>query len=594
MRTHKLTLLITMLMGLAFLAPTASAQSQSSPVFGPETFTRDTGKPQTITREFFVQDPSGSYALVIRSGQNGAGRVTSAVIQVNGVVVAGPSDFNPQTGLTAKGVTLQQQNKISVELRGEPGTFVTLAIQKGSVPAQVTVIDNKTDPLLLEVVDTDGRLTDYFGDRDAEGLATSIYAVRVKSPTGEVSTYFFDEQGRPIRLVASNGVFVEITWLSSGSIAITATAPNGDQIDIPFDFGAQATNHHHVVKPASSGVNSLDLLTRNATTSSNLAGIITQSLNQGQSTSVVTVRHCNEPVNNARVELEVRPERGDAQTYLYKGIGNGAYTVTIPNRDTGGDRQLGNRLCFALTRALDNLCNGLQAFTPAEKGLLCTGLSLGAGLLGVPPPAFELACLIIMSDLDRICPANSLVGEFICEGNRVITNRIARGRLSFNVTATMPGAAFPEFDTLGTAVNGQYPPVTINFPCNCEAGYGKRLVINDNHTNVKITILPFEAAFTDEIWLFNAGQTRLLATNRQVGTVVDVGTFNSGTELVFGIRVLDTGQIFRMGPGYRNPDRYAHDKVQCLADGVKVLFEDNLGLGDKDFDDAVFKITTTH
>lgn len=622
MRTQPLTYVMWAVLALFCVSTVVDAQSQTA-VFGPETFTRYAGKPQPVTDSFFVQDTAASYSLIIRSGQNGEGRVTSAVVSVNGVLMAGPSDFNPQTGVIVRPVKLQQQNTISIELRGDPGTSITVTIQKGPAPAQVTVIDNKTDPLLLEVVDTDGRVIDYFGDRDAEGLPTFIYAVRMQSPTGEVTTFFFDEQERPIRMVAPNGVFFEITWLSNTSIALTATAPNGDQIDVPIDLSTQTVGQPVVSSgtlkaslnnlmgtgfgwPSGNSWQSHPSRTTsifetasfpagaaNAPVSATSGRAITQLLNQGESTSLVTVRHCGAPVDNAKVELEIRPERGDVQNYVYKFIGNGTYSLTIPNRDTGGDRQLGNRLCFALTKALDNLCNGIEAFTPAEKGLLCTGLSLGAALLGVPPPIFEAACLIIAADLDVICPANSLLGEFVCEGNRVLTNRIVRGRLSRNITATMPGASFPEFDTLGTPVNGVYPPVTLVFPCQCQNGYGKRFLVNENHTKVKVTIQPFEAAFTDEIWLFNGGRTQFIGTNREVGKVVNLGEFNAGDELVFGIRVRETGQTFRMGPGYRNPDRYAHDKVLCLGDGVKVSFEDNLGLGDHDFDDAVFKITTS-
>ncbi|MDQ1639460.1 MAG: hypothetical protein QOF62_2799 [Pyrinomonadaceae bacterium] len=593
MRHQQLAFLTSIVIALFCFTPSVIAQTQSPPVFGPQLFTRDSGKPQTISRDFFVQDPTASYALIIRSGQNGAGRVTSVAIRVNGIDVARPSDFNPQTGLLVRSVKLTQQNTISVELRGEPDAFITVTIQKGPAPSQVIVVDNKTDPLLLEVIDTDANTIDYFGERDSEGLPTFIYAVRVKSATGDVTTYFFDEQGRPIRIVAPNGVFFEITWQSNTAIAITSTAPNGDQVDIPFDFGTQTSAHPLTTlingeKPTSAYHRNHVLVLPKTLPA------ISQSINQGQSTSLVTVRHCNEAVNNATVELDVRPERGEAQSYIYKGIGNGVYSVTIPNRDTGGDRQPGNRLCFALTNVLRRFCEGLEAIRPLERAAICPSLSVAALFLGVPPFVFIPACEVVMFDLELICPGNELIGELICEGNRVVTNRIVRGRLSLNVTARMPGAAFPQFDFLGTPVNGQYPPVTINFPCSCDAGYGKRFVINDNNTNVKIRILPFEADFTDEIWLFNGGRTFFIGTNRQVGEVFDLGSFSAGTELVFGIRVRETGQTFRMGPGFRNPDRYAHDKVVCLQDGVKVSFEDNLGLGDKDFDDAVFKITTSH
>lgn len=589
----------TILKGLVLIAvllfcsqSTVYTKPQPSPVFGPETFIRDKGQPQIITRTFSVQDPSQPYTLLIRSGQNGDDRVTSAVIRINGTLLAGPNDFNQQTGLLIKPANLLQNNTLSIELRGKPSTSLTITIKPGIAPTLITVIDNRTDPLLLRVEYADGKTLDYFGDRDAEGLPTSIYAVRVQSAAGDVSTYFFDDQGRLIRVVAPNGVFFEFNWLPDNSIALTATAPNGDQIDVPLDPITQAVGQP-IVSPARLATSISPIKQLNHFTAINAGSTIAQVINQGESTSLVTVRHCGEPVNNASVELEIRPQRGDAQQRVYKWIGNGVYRITVPNRDTGGDRILANRLCFALARTLDTFCSGVKALPPGVLIGLCPALSIGAALLGVPPPLFLIACGFVVADLDRICDISGL-GEDFCEVNRVISNFISRGRLSLNVTARMPGAAFPQFATLGTPVNGVYPPVTILFPCACDAGYGKRFLINENHTFVRLTIQTFEAAFTDEIFLFHSGQVIPIGTNRQVGRVVDLGPFNEGEELVFGIRVQETGNVFRMGPGYRNPDRYVHNKVACLSDGVKVSFEDNFRLGDNDFDDAVFKLTPHH
>ena len=102
------------------------------------------------------------------------------------------------------------------------------------------------------------------------------------------------------------------------------------------------------------------------------------------------------------------------------------------------------------------------------------------------------------------------------------------------------------------------------------------------------------AALLIQIRLFYRGRSRFIGTNRDVGRVVNLGRFNAGEELVFGIFVRETGCTFRMGPGFRNPDRYAHARVDCLSNGVKVSFEDNfLGEGDHDFDDAVIRINTS-
>lgn len=107
---------------------------------------------------------------------------------------------------------------------------------------------------------------------------------------------------------------------------------------------------------------------------------------------------------------------------------------------------------------------------------------------------------------------------------------------------------------------------------------------------VEVQVLPASAGFTSELWLFEPGPARRLATNRDVGLVVDLGTFPAGVELVFGIKVLNTGQTFKMGPGDRNPDGIPHAVVNFLEPGrAHVGFEDLFGGGDRDYNDNVFE-----
>ncbi len=76
----------------AFVALAALAGSGAELiVFGPETFTRTTGSPRTITRTFQIQNHTGSYRLrVVNHG------VTSAEITLNGGRILAPGDFNGQ------------------------------------------------------------------------------------------------------------------------------------------------------------------------------------------------------------------------------------------------------------------------------------------------------------------------------------------------------------------------------------------------------------------------------------------------------------------------------------------------------------------
>jgi hypothetical protein len=96
----------------------------------PANFVRDTGNPVAVTTSFTVLNPNTAYTLHIDNGgaQGEFARVSSAVILLNGVQVAGPSDFNKNVTVIEKPLTLVRTNTVSVELRSQPGSGITLQV----------------------------------------------------------------------------------------------------------------------------------------------------------------------------------------------------------------------------------------------------------------------------------------------------------------------------------------------------------------------------------------------------------------------------------------------------------------------------------
>lgn len=106
---------------------------------------------------------------------------------------------------------------------------------------------------------------------------------------------------------------------------------------------------------------------------------------------------------------------------------------------------------------------------------------------------------------------------------------------------------------------------------------------------VEVEILPSSAGSDSDLYLFEPGPPVFIATNRDTGTVVNLGSFPPGTELVFGIFVEDSGHTFKMGPASRNPDGLIHAQVDTVSTGVvQVGFEDLFGFAD-DYNDNVFE-----
>jgi len=80
-----------------------------------------------------------------------------------------------------------------------------------------------------------------------------------------------------------------------------------------------------------------------------------------------------------------------------------------------------------------------------------------------------------------------------------------------------------------------------------------------------------------------------------LGSLLGLGSFDAGTELVFSLYVENTDKTFFTGNGSNNPDGLAHALAVTSLTGedylTKVGFEDLYGGGDKDYNDFRFSLT---
>jgi hypothetical protein len=131
----KLSVFFTVPFLCLILASTVTVNAQEQvPVFGPETYQRAKGAPTGVVKTFSVQNPDGNFTLNIQNGEGNRGRISSAVIKLNGVIVVGPNDFNKKVDLITKDVDLTQQNTLSVELRSAPGAFLLVTVLGDAPP----------------------------------------------------------------------------------------------------------------------------------------------------------------------------------------------------------------------------------------------------------------------------------------------------------------------------------------------------------------------------------------------------------------------------------------------------------------------------
>lgn len=127
------------------------------------------------------------------------------------------------------------------------------------------------------------------------------------------------------------------------------------------------------------------------------------------------------------------------------------------------------------------------------------------------------------------------------------------------------------------------------------AGLGKQIFSTGG--NVEAEILPPNpsALYTSKLRLYSSlnpsGNFTAIGTNRQVGEIVNLGSFPSLQELLFGIYVQDTGQTYFIGPASRNPDNTIHAITTDISPGViNASFEDLPNGGDNSYNDLNFQL----
>ncbi len=114
-------------------------------VFGPITYTRTQGPPDTYNDQFTVPMGGTNFTLWVKNGDTNEDgdpdhRVSSASIVINGVTVVTQSEFNQTVDFIQKPVALLSGgNAISAQINGQPGSFITVAIFSAPCPGDMTV-----------------------------------------------------------------------------------------------------------------------------------------------------------------------------------------------------------------------------------------------------------------------------------------------------------------------------------------------------------------------------------------------------------------------------------------------------------------------
>ncbi|MBZ5558675.1 MAG: PASTA domain-containing protein [Acidobacteriia bacterium] len=221
-------------------------------VFGKD-YVRKTGAPVTVTDTFMAS--AGTFTLRIDNG-GAAGqyaRVSSAVITLNGVVTVAPQEFSQQAGVIEKTVRLAAGNTLSVELRSQPGSGITLQILGGVAVNHPPTANAGPDQTARvgQTVTLDGSRSS-----DPDGDALAYQWSIVGTPAGSLAALSDPHAVRPTFVVDKPGTYEFELVVSDGSLTsapdrVSVTTQNSPPVadagpDQTTSVGATVTlDGHH-------------------------------------------------------------------------------------------------------------------------------------------------------------------------------------------------------------------------------------------------------------------------------------------------------------------------------------------------------------
>ena len=251
---------------------------------------------------------------------------------------------------------------------------------------------NSSDSHILRGFNSDGTIVDYYGQRAANGLVSSLSAIQVTPSGGGTTSYLLDQTGRPVRIASPNGVVFTLAWQTATSLILTATDPGAlAEVSVPISEGIAQPATAKLLKPAAA-----------------VAAAEAQPSN-GNSGSVVTCGQCGNRMDAADVSLSILSHtRGPLPPVPGIPLGNGMFLMPIPlyqpNAVSNAITQL-QGACHAIADVLGDVCEAsepLESLEPFLPGLVGTAVALIPG--GIPlVPLFVTATAAMIEGLDEYC-----------------------------------------------------------------------------------------------------------------------------------------------------------------------------------------------
>ena len=139
LRVHRLALQAGLLLSCSL---TVASWATGDTVYGPKRLVRTTGSPNVFTESFVVCRPTRGFQLRVENGPDGAVKIASGAVALNGVEIIAAADFNQQVALIERSVQLKASNTLTVLLAGTPkGTAQVRVVSDAGCGPEITISD---------------------------------------------------------------------------------------------------------------------------------------------------------------------------------------------------------------------------------------------------------------------------------------------------------------------------------------------------------------------------------------------------------------------------------------------------------------------
>lgn len=386
-------------------------------------------------------------------------------------------DIRPDRAVKAQVDPIKRSGRASVLYQGKTYLINDSDLRNNTcncgAAATLALFTNPTDPQVLRAETLVGDVIEYFGNKDSSGLVTAITSTRVRDAGGRLTTALFDNQHRPVLIEAFNGLVFEIEWRSATSILVTAHSADGTiTVSAPIDLNTQFTGQPMLPLSAlpenqkiSSSTSNKRLEPKGHISRSSPKVKLLTSQATAASASLVTVRQCGVPVNNALVLIEAVSSSGQL---LLPGtlVGNGQYNVVIPTLGAGANV---NALCQTAAQTIIESCELLNLITPPGAVLvICQALATTALLSPTTAPIAPdilSACLVVFPALKAYCSTIEQTQFFqqLCADIALIVNRALGEEARIRHRVRVPGGGVFDGNFVNVPASGPFPNFSIEF-----------------------------------------------------------------------------------------------------------------------------------